>query len=225
MIFYWALLPSTVGALVWAAYHPASTLFGPILRRAPSDRAIALTFDDGPNPTTTPRLLDLLDRHAARATFFVIGRWVRNCPALAREIVQRGHTLGNHTDTHRNLLLLRRGENAAELRRCQDAIEQAAGVRPVLMRPPWGARGPQLHSAMCGSGLEHVVMWTLMGRDWSARGKARLRDRLSSARGGDVVVLHDGYHAALGADREETLRALDYWLPRWTDRGWRSVAL
>ena len=200
-------------------------MFGPTLRRAPSDRTIALTFDDGPNPAVTPRLLDILDCHSARATFFVIGRWARACPDIVREVVARGHAIANHTDTHPNLLWLPTRRIVDELIACQHSIEQIAGRCPALMRPPYGFRGPQLSAAVRRSGLVEVVMWTVMGRDWSPRGRAQLFKRLERVKGGDIVVLHDGSHEALGADREGMLRALEYWLPRWTDAGLRFEAL
>jgi peptidoglycan-N-acetylglucosamine deacetylase len=216
---------ATAGVFAWAAYHPASTLFGPTIRCASSDRTIALTFDDGPNPALTPRLLDLLERHQARATFFLVGRWANAHPSIVREIQARGHTIGNHTTTHPNLVWLSKRRIVAELARCQAIIEDIIGVRPALLRPPFGARGPQLPAAVRESGLTHVVMWTLMGRDWNARGKQRLAARLASVRGGDVVVLHDGSFEKLGADREETLRSLEYWLPRWREAGLRCERL
>jgi len=218
-------VPLTAGVLAWGAYHPASSLFGRALRHAPSSRVIALTFDDGPNPAATPRLLDILDRHAARATFFLIGRWVQACSPIVREIAARGHAIANHTNTHPNLLFLSRPRIVGELMACQAAIEGAAGVRPALMRPPWGARGPQLWSAVEESGLRQVVTWTVLGRDWTAHGKQKLNERLGQVQGGDVVVLHDGYHRTLGADRGDTLRALEYWLPRWKDAGLACVGL
>jgi peptidoglycan-N-acetylglucosamine deacetylase len=216
---------ATVGVLAWGAYHPASTLFGRTIRFASSDRTIALTFDDGPNPAVTPRLLDLLERHQARGTFFLVGRWAHAHPSIVREILLRGHTIGNHTATHPNLVWLSKRRVVDELVQCQSIIENIVGVRPSLVRPPFGARGPQLSAAVRESGLTHVVMWTLMGRDWSRRGKKRLAERLARVRGGDVVVLHDGSFKKLGADREETLQALDYWLPRWGDAGLQSVGL
>src|SRR5262245_35426648 len=99
-----ALMSVAAGLCAWGAHHPASELFGRTERRIARERAIALTFDDGPNPAATPQLLDLLDRHEARATFFLIGRHVRACPSLTAEIAARGHTIGNHTETHPNLL-------------------------------------------------------------------------------------------------------------------------
>jgi len=213
------------GASAWAACHPSSQIFGRTLTRVPAGAGIALTFDDGPNPAITPLLLDTLDRHQVRATFFLIGRWVRTCPAIAADIAARGHTIGNHTDTHPNTIWLSTRRIAGELIRCRESIERA-GARPsALTRPPWGFRGPQFGTAATRSGFDHVVMWTVMGRDWTARGQRNLIDRLRRVRRGDIVVLHDGDHAALGADRHETVKALEYWLPRWRDRGLRLLAL
>src|SRR5262249_16806922 len=116
------LIPLGAGICAWSACHPSSQLFGPTQRRTGRERTIALTFDDGPNPAATPQILDLLERYEARGTFFVIGRHVRACAALAAEIVARGHTIGNHTDTHPNLLWLSRRQVLDELERCDASI-------------------------------------------------------------------------------------------------------
>jgi peptidoglycan-N-acetylglucosamine deacetylase len=218
-------IPAATGALAWGAYHPASPLFGPVFRRLPSDQTIALTFDDGPNPAITPRLLELLDRYGVRATFFLIGRYARACPEIVRDIADRGHAIGNHTETHPSLVFLSRDRVVSELVECQRSIGGITGAAPSLMRPPFGARSPHLRAAVKTSGLTQVVTWTLMGHDWSARGKQRLIARLARVRGSDIIVFHDGSHTGLNADRLETLRALDHWLPRWRDQGLRAVSL
>jgi peptidoglycan-N-acetylglucosamine deacetylase len=123
-----ALMSVAAGVCAWGAYHPSSELFGRTERRIGRARAIALTFDDGPNPAVTPRLLDLLERHDARGTFFLIGRHVRACPALTAEIAGRGHTIGNHTDTHPNLLWQSRRRILEELERCNASIADALWV-------------------------------------------------------------------------------------------------
>jgi peptidoglycan/xylan/chitin deacetylase (PgdA/CDA1 family) len=218
-------IPAAAGGLAWGACHPASPLFGPVLRRLPSNQAIALTFDDGPNPAVTPRLLELLDTHGARATFFLIGQFARACPGIVREIADRGHTIGNHTETHPSLVFLSSRRVVAELAGCQRSIAAITGTAPSLMRPPFGRRGPQLRAALETCGLKQVVTWTLLGHDWSPRGKQRLIPRLGRVHGGDIVVFHDGSHRMLNADRMETLRALEHWLPRWKDSGLRTVSL
>jgi len=215
--------------------HPAAQLFGPTIRRVPSSRGariLALTFDDGPNPAITPRLLDLLAKYDVRATFFLIGRFARACPEHAREIATRGHTVGNHTDTHPNLIWLSRQRLAEELGRCQEAVAEATGTGPPRwMRPPYGFRGPQLNAEVRRQGLLGVVMWSVIAYDWKPQPASRLIERLgrvasgSSRRGGDILVLHDGDHRALGGRREHVLGALEYWLPRWRDAGVEFVTI
>lgn len=213
------------GTVSWATCHPRSQLFGRTLTRLPSESILALTFDDGPNPSATARILELLDRHRATATFFLIGHFARQCPSLVKAIAGQGHAIGNHTDSHRNTLWLSTQQIVTELVSCQDSIGEITGSLPTLMRPPFGFRGPQLNAAVERSGLRRVVMWSVMGRDWTRRGQRRLVERLGRASGGDIVVLHDGDHRTLGADRSETVRALEYWLPRWQDAGLRLASL
>lgn len=213
------------GLAAYGAMHPAARIFGPTVRGGGDRRAIALTFDDGPNPSVTPALLDLLERADCRATFFLIGRFVRDCPALAREICTRGHLLGNHTDTHPNLIWLSPQKIGAELERCQQAIGAATGSEPHWMRPPYGFRGPQLGGVLRRIGLRGPVMWTISAHDWVVQPRGRLERRLQSVRGGDIVLLHDGDHRQLNGDRGDTLRALVHWLPRWRDAGLACVTL
>src|ERR1700730_5131506 len=110
------------GLLAYGGVHPRAQLFGPTICRTNSPRKLAITFDDGPNPAITPKLLDLLDRHKAKATFFLIGRHVRECPDLVRETIARGHLVGNHTETHPHLLWLAPTQVRIELRLCHDAL-------------------------------------------------------------------------------------------------------
>src|ERR1700676_5482180 len=123
----------------------SSELFGPVISHAADANTLALTFDDGPNPAVTPQLLDELDRHSARATFFLIGKFARACPELVREISARGHLLGNHTETHANLIFRSRAGIRDELDRRQVAIFSAPPAAPPRwMRPPYGYRSPLL---------------------------------------------------------------------------------
>lgn len=209
----------------WGAVHPKSQLFGRTLCRTGDASTLALTFDDGPNPAVTPRLLELLARHEARATFFLVGRYVRACPGLAAEIAARGHAVGNHTETHPNLIWLSPQRIREELVRCNEAIAEATGREACWMRPPFGYRGPQLSGAVRRAACAGVAMWSAGGRDWRPQPAARVIRRLRLARGGDIVLLHDGDYRALGADRRHTIEALEYWLPRWKDAGLRFVGL
>jgi peptidoglycan-N-acetylglucosamine deacetylase len=228
---------AAAGVAAWGAIYPGSQLFGPTLRRTKAPGSIALTFDDGPNPGVTPALLDLLERHSAHATFFVIGRFARACPELVREIAARGPAIGNHTDSPLSLAWRAPGSIAGELARCQEAVAAATQSRPpVWMRPPYGFRGPQLRGAVRRAGLAGVAMWSLTCYDWKPQPPTRLIARLArlrggknaaagAARGGDIVLLHDGDHRALGGDRAHVVTALEYWLPRWRDQGLEFVTI
>jgi peptidoglycan-N-acetylglucosamine deacetylase len=222
---------AAAGIAAWGAVAPSSELFGPTLRRTASPRKIALTFDDGPNPAVTPHLLELFDRYSARATFFLIGKFARACPELVKEISARGHLLGNHSDTHANLFFQSRAGIRGELVRCQDAIAAAAHAEPPRwMRPPYGYRNPLLSGEIRRAGMQGVVMWSKMCRDWKPQPPERLIERLSRVARpdqpqGDIVVLHDGDHRALGGDRHHVVAALEHWLPRWRDAGMEFVTM
>jgi peptidoglycan/xylan/chitin deacetylase (PgdA/CDA1 family) len=225
----------------WAAVAPSSQLFGAVLRRLPeSARGIALTFDDGPNPAITPRLLDLLERYNARATFFVIGRFAAKCPDLVREIAARGHLLANHTHTHPNLVWHSQERITQELRQCEDAVAEALGgattrsravehggstLTMQWMRPPYGFRGPQLASVTSALGFRGVATWSHLCKDWIPQPAERISARLARVRARDIVLMHDGDHRALGGDRAHVIAALEHWLPRWRDSGLEFVTI
>lgn len=215
--------------LSWASVAPAAQLFGPTIRRTGNPSTMAITFDDGPNPAITPALLDLLEKYQARATFFLIGRNVRAFPDLTREIAQRGHTIGNHTETHPSLTFMHPRRIADQLTRCDEAIESVTGRRPRWMRPPFGFRGPQLNGVVRERGPRRnplgVVMWSTLAWDWKPQPAAPVIRRLRRAKGGDIVLLHDGDHRVLEGDRRHVVDALTHWLPRWRDRGLRFVNL
>jgi peptidoglycan/xylan/chitin deacetylase (PgdA/CDA1 family) len=232
------------GVAAWGAVYRTSQIFGATLCRTPDRRQIALTFDDGPNPAATPRLLALLERRKVRASFFLVGRFARACPELVREIAARGHTIGNHTETHANLALASARRIEAELTRCQtslasalrlDATGLSAAALPKWVRPPFGYRLPGLWSAARRAGLRGVAMWSFTAYDWRPQPPARLIARLarvaerraSPARGagGEIVLLHDGDFRQLGADRSHVVSALEHWLPRWQDAGFEFVTI
>ena len=209
----------------WGAVYPGAQIFGPSLRTTGDPNAIALTFDDGPNPAATPALLELLERNGARANFFLMGAHVRAFPEIAREIAWRGHTIGNHTETHPNVTFLSAKILHDELSRCDEAIHSATGLRTRWMRPPFGFRGPQLDRVVRRMGYAGVVMWSRWMWDWKPQPAENLIRRLRRADGGDIVLLHDGDHRNNRGDRRHTVKALEYWLPRWRDSGLRFMTV
>jgi peptidoglycan-N-acetylglucosamine deacetylase len=236
-----AAVIAAAGLGAYAAVHPRAQLFGSAICQTNSARKLALTFDDGPNPAITPKLLDLLDRYKAKATFFVIGRFVRECPELVQETAARGHEVGNHTELHPNLLWLNPTKVRVELRLCHDAIRGAIGSPPKWFRPPYGMRNPWVIPAAREFGYR-TVTWTLLPGDWkekpldwlilrlqpiARRAKRNLQSgsNVSAAATGDVLCLHDGAHRELNGDRSRTLAALEHWLPRWRDLGLEFVTI
>lgn len=229
-----AALSAGAAATVYGAVHPRSQFFGNTLCRTSRPEKLAVTFDDGPNPAITPKLLDLLDAHHARATFFLIGRFVRECPDLVREIAARGHLIANHTFTHPNLFWCSPSRIRTELRQCHEAIAEVTGTPSKWFRPPYGLRNPWVVSMARAFGMS-TVMWTLLPGDWRATSADWLIRRMQPiaakapqnrpSGGGDVLCLHDGSHRGLNADRTRTLAALEYWLPRWRDLGLQFVTI
>jgi peptidoglycan/xylan/chitin deacetylase (PgdA/CDA1 family) len=221
---------AAAGGIAWGAVSPRSELFGRVVCHTANASRLALTFDDGPNPAVTPRLLELLERHSAHATFFVIGKFARACPELIRDIVARGHVLGNHSENHPNMFFLSPARIREELEQCQQAISAARVEPPNWMRPPYGYRSPLLAPELRRAGLRGMVTWSKICRDWKPQPPARLirtlgRAGTSDVARGDIIVLHDGDHRGLGAERDYLLAALEYWLPRWRDAGKEFVTI
>ncbi|HLM09451.1 MAG TPA: polysaccharide deacetylase family protein [Thermoleophilaceae bacterium] len=224
------------GAAGFAWFHsryPTSQLYGATIARAPcqsAGRRIALTYDDGPNPVYTPPLLALLERYRAKATFFQIGRWIEREPALAREVEAAGHALGNHTYTHANLAACSGARVKEELRRCRDAAE-AAGLAystvdgRELMRCPWGRRRPGTLRAARAEGYV-PVQWSITCWDWRTRESWQdFARRGLKAKGGDVILLHDGIHTEPAGDRANSLRATHEILERLGAEGYEFVSV
>jgi peptidoglycan/xylan/chitin deacetylase (PgdA/CDA1 family) len=168
--------------------------------------AVALTFDDGPTPDTE-RILDLLERHRLTATFFMVGRQVERYPHIARRISAEGHTVGNHSYSHPIYLYRSTRETYRQLARTQQAIEEAASVRPTWSRPPCGVRSRAYFAAARRLGLQ-TVQWTVAGGDWKYRDPLTIvREVVDRAAPGSIVLLHDGDSAGR-QDRRNTVAAL-----------------
>jgi peptidoglycan/xylan/chitin deacetylase (PgdA/CDA1 family) len=226
--------PWVVGAL--AANHltigisgliPKSRLLGPNLTRLPASAgSVALTFDDGPDPEVTPKVLDLLEERGARASFFVIGKRVEAHPDLAAEIVRRGHTVENHTYRHRHDFSLR-GPRALdrEVTAAQEAIAQATGRYPTWFRAPAGLRGVFLESVLARHGLS-LAAWTRRAYDTVVRDPKKIAANLGRGlAAGDVLLLHDGSAARTAAGSPALLSALPRLLDRIAEGGWLALPL
>lgn len=192
---------------------------------SPGIRQLALTYDDGPNDPHTLRLLEVLSKHDVHATFFLIGKYARQRPDIAREIVKAGHVVGNHTFTHPLLIFQSRAEIRQELSDCRAALQDAIGDHSNLFRPPFGGRRPTTLQVARELGLQ-PVMWNVTGYDWSAPPAAVIERKVErQIRGGDVILLHDGGHKTMGADRSQTVLATDHLLARYKSEGYAFVTI
>jgi len=207
----------------YAAMAPGSQLYGRTLTHGSDPRQMALTFDDGPNDPYTLELLDLLAKHEAKATFFVIGDYVRRRPEIVRAIHQAGHALGNHTFRHPNLIFVSSDRLHQELDECGKAVEDAIGGPVSLFRPPFGGRRPAVLRAARSHGLT-PVMWSVTSYDWSAKSAETIVSKVDSqiARHNDsqaeIILLHDGGHLAFGTDRGYTVEATRQLLEKYSGK-------
>ena len=181
-----------VGWLLAGTLNPSSRLFGTIQTNC--EKGIWLTLDDGPDPKTTPAILDLLDSHGAKATFYVIGEKAEAHPDLIREIIQRGHQIANHTHTHPQTSFWCHGpiRTYREIARCQEALKKITGVAPQLFRAPVGHHNIFVHPVLRHFGMK-LIGWNSRGFDAapgatleSVTGKIR-----ASASNGSIILAHE----------------------------------
>ena len=235
--------------LAGAGMLPRSRLLGPNLNRLPpGTNHVALTFDDGPDPEVTPRVLDLLDEAGARASFFCIGARARRHPSMVREIARRGHGVENHTERHLyRFAALSPAALAREIAAAQDILASLSGRAPTWFRAPMGLRSPLLQSALEARGL-HLASWTRRALDGVPGGALSALDgapggalsALDGAPGGaraalhrltrrlapgDVLLMHDGNCARDAEDRAVVLAVLPALLRRLERSGLAGVSL
>jgi len=229
------MLPALITALAsaaaasyagYATMAPRSQLYGRTLTHGPDPGQLALTYDDGPNDPHTLRLLDVLAKHEAKATFFLIGKYVRQRPEIARAVLAAGHEIGNHTYSHPNLIFVSAARLRQELEDCNKALEDSLGITPSLFRPPFGGRRPGVLRTARNLRLT-TVMWSVTGYDWNAKSPEFILEKvapgLKSGRA-EIVLMHDGSHLAFGADRACTVEATRRLLESAVDKRFVSVS-
>jgi peptidoglycan-N-acetylglucosamine deacetylase len=218
------LTAAAAAAAAYAGYAtmaPESQLYGRTLTHGSDPGQIALTFDDGPNDPHTMHLLDVLAEYEAKATFFVIGRYVRQRPKTVRAIRAAGHALGNHTESHPNLIFVSATRLRQELENCRKALEDTIGESIPWFRPPFGGRRPNVLRTARGLGME-PVMWSVTGFDWKAKSADEIVETIAQQVDGrprqqsEIVLLHDGSHLSFGADRHFTVEATRALLKRYS---------
>jgi peptidoglycan/xylan/chitin deacetylase (PgdA/CDA1 family) len=198
-----------VGTLAWAAYAPNARLFGPVVGRGdPGRRELFLTFDDGPDPATTPRILATLDALGAPATFFVIGRRARRHPELVRQAAEAGHEIGNHTWDHAKLHRAGPRRVRSELLRTHRALRDLTGRAPTVFRAPHGFKNPFVIREATRLGYR-TIGWSVDVRDYWRPGSDVIRRRVERRlTPGAILLLHDGDGEREDGDRSQTAEAL-----------------
>jgi peptidoglycan/xylan/chitin deacetylase (PgdA/CDA1 family) len=185
--------------MIYLLFHPRNQWLVANRSRVDGVRCVALTFDDGPDPVDTPKLLDMLREKGVKATFFVVGKRAVQYPEIVRRAWAEGHLIANHTWSHHSLFcFLTPWRLRAEIERGTESIRRICGVRPRFFRSPTGLRHPLLGLYLKDAGLEYVS-WSIRTRDTLTSNSSVLARRiLNKARSGDIILLHD--HLPSGAD-------------------------
>ena len=183
----------------------------------PTEKMIALTFDDGPHPKYTPLVLDVLKKHNARATFFMVGERAEKLPEIVLRTSLEGHSIGNHTYNHTELTRLNDRGIISQISRTNKAIEGITGARPVLMRPPLGARNKHIDYLIKNQNM-YNIMWNVDPVDWDHKGAQLIHNRVvNKIQSGDIVIMHDFY--------PNTVIATDMILSTLKAQGYRFVTV
>lgn len=211
-----------IGGAAHGAFYRNSPIFGrPISRLPTDDRAVALTFDDGPNPDATPLVLDALASRGVKATFFVLGRHAERWPDLVRRVADEGHSIGNHGYHHRKLHFKSPSYVREDLELGTQSIERASRVRPSLFRAPHGFRSPWV-TAIARSLGQRTVGWSLGVWDSDRPGVQPIVERtVEGARPGSILLLHDGDGYDPTGDRVQTAQAVPLIVDRLLEQGYR----
>ena len=228
MIAAAALAVVTVGALAHGTFHRNSPLFGRALGTLPvasGERIVALTFDDGPNPDATPRILDALREADVKATFFLLGKHVDRWPDIARRVADDGHVVANHGWHHRKLHRATPALVRRDLEMGTASIERATHARPRLFRAPHGFRAPWVTPIASSLG-QRTVGWSLGVWDSDRPGAEVIaRKAIDGARPGSILLLHDGDGYDPLGDRTQTADAIPAIVSGLREKGYSFVAV
>lgn len=185
-------------------------------------KVIALTYDDGPHPIYTPQILDILDRYHVKATFFMVGRAMEQHPDIVREVIRRGHVIGNHTYTHpKNIELDTQAQMIRELDSCEQVIERFTGSRAHLFRPPKGLVDGSVFTIANEEGYK-TILWSVCADHHDAPTPELMAERvLKRARSGGIILAHDGSFPI----RWKDVAATPLIIERLKKRGYRFVTV
>lgn len=206
-------------------YHGLGSQEGIIRRGHPGLPFVSLTFDDGPSPIYTPRILDILKEKEVKATFFLTGKHIDKYPGVAKRIINEGHEVGNHTYNHRELFPTRKTVIKNQIRKADNAIFRHLGIKTALFRPPRGIYTNAVRQFLVNEGY-HMVLWTISSVDWRGLSPKKIAYRVERfARNGSIILFHDSgaLIKAEGASRENTVKALPLVIDLLRDSGYQFI--
>lgn len=188
---------------------------------------VAITFDDGPDPIYTPEILDILEEKNVKATFFLVGKNVETYPEIARRIAREGHSIGNHTYSHRSLIPLSAKGTVSEIKKAEKVIEDVVGIRPTLFRPPRG-----VYSSFAREFLKQerytIVLWGISAVDWAELAPHKIvANVVKKVSSGSIILLHDSGDLITykGGNRSSTVKALPKIIDELRDNGCEFVTI
>lgn len=190
-------------------------------------KVVALTFDDGPSPVWTPKILDELKKSGVKATFFMLGKHVLQYPDVARSVVNRGHEVGIHSYEHRNYIFYTKHEVKNDLEYTQKIIKDVTGKDTILFRPPKAWLSKREKKKIKEFGFE-VVLWTLNSKDWvTFDDKYMIRYIIKNIRPGDIILFHDsgGVFGTEGGSRQETVKAIPALVEKLEEKGYKFATV
>jgi len=225
----WALAGGTVAYAAFSVFWVGSTApsvqwFGSLEFHGPRNvNEVAITFDDGPNPPYTLQIAEILEAHGARGTFFEVGKAIAQRADVTKQLIERGHVVGNHSYNHGAFSYL--DPNYPELKQAEDEFRSAVGVCPAIFRPPHGTHTWFMSRVVDDAGMT-LVNWDVSAKDWVEHDAQKLaRHILDRVRPGSVILLHDGLDGNIGANRSVVVEALPAILDGLEEKGLKPVTL
>lgn len=186
-----------------------------------SQNAVAITFDDGPNPIYTPQVIEIFSNAKGKATFFMIGEQMRNHPEIVKQVAVQGHEIGNHTYTHPKLSQLSSAECWEEIQETEKLIEELAGRKPVVFRPPYLDYNQETVSILQQKEYPMIGAVNLEAQDWEQPGVGHILTKSRDAvKNGSILIFHDGY-----GDRSQTIEAVRMLVSELTLQGYQLVTV
>ncbi len=220
------LVLALTGVFLLLAVLPTNSFYGPVLAQGNTQKkVIALTFDDGPYPPYTQKLLQVLREKNVHATFFMVGENAAHHPELVKEVQKDNHEIALHAGYHRDLLKLDPGEVRSNIAYGKQILKTLTGKEPLYMRPPHGFKDWSVLAGLAEHNLQ-AVNWSIIPRDWTNPGAKQIAKRvLDNAAPGAIVLLHDGDSPAQTAPRDQTIEATAIIIDELRKQGYEFVTV